>query len=459
MTDLLTIDIGRLTAGGSPGPTASRDARRDRFRRFQESLARDELPISGPVQDLDTAAAVRGLAAKLRGRYDQVLVVGIGGSTLGFRAISNFLRGPLHNVFPGGHPRVFVVDNVDPAVTQALVSSLDFGKVLLIYISKSGSTPEPAANFLVFFDRLVAAGAAVEDTVVVCDPGDNGINRIAATIGCHLLHIPPALPGRYSVLSSVGLLPAELVGVDSGELLRGARVAHDAALETEPESNPCFLLTDALHHHLSTGSRNVHFHFSYSNLLAEFNLWFIQLWSESLGKLNDLAGRQVRTGAMPVGAVGATDQHSVLQLLKEGPLDKVIGFVKIAEFPEPVAVPKAFPELDEYAYFGGHTLAEQLAIEQLSTEISVVRAGHPCYSIALRDVSPAALGCLFYFWELVVVFYAALENINPFDQPGVEEGKKMTYTLMGRREYAAHQETERAALAEYARSSQATTLG
>jgi glucose-6-phosphate isomerase len=88
-----------------------------------------------------------------------------------------------------------------------------------------------------------------------------------------------------------------------------------------------------------------------------------------------------------------------------------------------------------------------------------VRAGHPCYSIALRDVSPAALGCLFYFWELVVIFYAALENINPFDQPGVEEGKKMTYTLMGRREYAAHQETERAALAEYARSSKATTLG
>lgn len=455
MPALLELEIGHFA---SSHEAAEASLRRRRFEDFRQSLAAGRLPVSIPLGDRATIDEVRGLAAELRERYDTVLLVGIGGSTLGFRAALEFVHGPYHNAFSGSAPRVFVVDNVDPTIADQLVRELDFRRTLMVYISKSGSTPEPAANFLIFLEQMRAAGGRLQDVVVICDRADNGINRIAGELDCNLLHIPGPLPGRYSVLSSAGLLPCELVGIDSGRLVAGARAVHEAVLGTDPAENPCFELGNLLHDHLQRG-RNIHFLFSYSNRLSELNLWFTQLWSESLGKRRNLQGEEVRCGATPVVAVGATDQHSILQLLKEGPHDKAVGFLRIGRYPQEMPIPHAFTDLTEYAYFGGHSLAEQLAIEQLSTQISLSQEGTPCYSLTLGELSAECFGALVYFWELLVIYYAALDDIDPFDQPGVEEGKRMTYSLMGRGDHAEQRAEQERRVARYRQGDRVLSIG
>ena len=183
-------------------------------------------------------------------------------------------------------------------------------------------------------------------------------------------------------------------------------------------------------------NKSVHVLFNYSSLLYEFGLWFMQLWGESLGKKLSNTGEVVHVGTTPLTCVGATDQHSLLQLFKEGPADKIFGFIKVQNMSGDITIPAEFLSEVEYSYFAGHSMQEQLHIEQLSTELSLARTGHPCYLLTLRDFSPEALGALFYFYEALVVLEAMLYNVNPFDQPGVEEGKNITYSLMGRQDYA-----------------------
>jgi glucose-6-phosphate isomerase len=417
-----------------------------RFQAFQRDLHERQLPITPPI--FDESLVDRPLPVNRTGAYQSLLVLGIGGSTLGFRAIIHALRGPLYNAFRKGEIGVFVVDNVDPAVTGTLLAELDLKETLIVYITKSGSTPEPAANFLVFLEAHRAAGGGSQDLLLICDRAKYGINEIARKLGVQIFFIPDDLSGRFSVLSNVGIVPSRLTAIDASGLMEGARCMHAQAATSPPEENPCFLLGSLLHANFHQ-ARNIHFVFSYSNLLSEFNLWLVQLWSESLGKKYDLQGKVVHAGVTPVCGIGATDQHSILQLLKEGPRDKVVGFVKVTEFDDPVPIPKLFPELVEYSYFGGHSLAEQLNVEQISTEISLSRSGVPCYTLAVDKLDAVALGCLFYFWELVTIYYARLEGINPFDQPGVEEGKKMTYALMGREDFSNVREAQEELLNDY----------
>lgn len=237
----------------------------------------------------------------------------------------------------------------------------------------------------------------------------------------------------------MGFLPAEIAGIDSGQLLEGARIVHQSIINEGLQQNALFALGASLYE-LALKGKSIHVLFNYSNLLSEFGLWFVQLWAESLGKKYSLANTVVNAGTTPLTSVGATDQHSILQLFKEGG-DKVFGFVKIKDVSDQITLAGEFPAEKEYSYFAGHTLQEQLHIEQLATEMSLVKDGKPCYSIELKDVSPKTLGGLFYFYEALVVFTAGLWNINPYDQPGVEEGKNITYALMGRQDYL-HKKTK-----------------
>ncbi|MCK4237128.1 MAG: glucose-6-phosphate isomerase, partial [Candidatus Krumholzibacteria bacterium] len=370
-----------------------------------------------------------------------------GGSTLGFRTIAQSLKGPFYNIMASEHsePRIFVLDNIDPIMAERLGSLLDFKKTAIIYISKSGATPEPAANFIHFYKKFREAGGTLKDIVIICDPGDNGINHIAKKFGCHLLHIPSELPGRYSVLSPVGLLPAEIMGIESKGLLDGAAAVHRSIIDTPLKQNAAFVLGSSIWKLINKG-KSIHVSFDYSNTLSEFGLWFEQLWAESLGKKKSITGSDIYAGTTPLDALGATHQHSLLQLFKEGPNDKIFGFITIDNFPTDITLTDEFPSEEEYSYFAGHTMGEQLKIEQISTELSLVRARRPCYKITLPDISASTLGALFYFMEVLVIYIAGLWQINPFDQPGVEEGKNMTYSLMGRESYASGRPEYQAAL-------------
>lgn len=435
MKKLFTVDIGHLLGDGYDfeahvlkyGPA---------FRELQSSLKENKSVLNLSFSSANSLERIKALAEDLKAKFTDVLLLGIGGSALGFKAVLQFLRGPFYNLEKDKSPRIFVLDNLDPFVMKKLDDLLDFKKTGLIYVSKSGSTPETAASFLHYFKMYKDFGGKAEDITVICDRRDNGINRIAGALGCHLLHIPQKLPGRYSVLSPAGFLPAEIIGVDSQLLLEGAQAANQYIIKTGLEQNALFMLGTSIFEQTTANGKSMHILFNYSNLLFEFGLWFMQLWAESLGKKISLTGETINTGTTPLSCLGATDQHSLLQLFKEGPDDKVYGFIKINNFPGDITLTGEFPTEKEYAYFSGHTVAEQLHIEQMSTEISLIKAGRPCYRITLNDISAPTLGALFYFYEALVVYSARLLRVNPFDQPGVEEGKNITYSLMGRTDYA-----------------------
>ncbi|NLK52163.1 MAG: glucose-6-phosphate isomerase [Syntrophomonadaceae bacterium] len=440
--ELLRIDVGHLCSEKkTPNGITAKELNalsskyEKPFQEFQEKLKAGQYPITLSLEETNAVKHYKTLAQQLSTRYENVLIIGIGGSALGAKAILQYLKGPFYNLEKHSTPRIFVLDNLDPVLVKKLEELLDIRKTVLIYVSKSGSTPETAANFIHFYNKYREAGGNVQDLVIMCDPGDNGLNRIAQRLGCHHLPIPRSLPGRYSVLSCVGFLPAEIAGIDSAQLLAGAQQMHQAICQLPAAQNGLFALGMALSE-LANRGRKIHVMFNYSSMLFEFGLWFMQLWAESLGKKNSLDHQVVHTGTTPLACTGATDQHSLLQLFKEGPADKVFGFLKVEQLPE-IVLANEFPSEKEYAYFAGHSLAEQLHIEQLSTEMSLVRTGHPCYLITLRDNSPACLGALFYFYEALVIFTAQLWNINPFDQPGVEEGKNITYAMLGREDYAS----------------------
>ncbi len=448
MSAPLTIDIGHLLSTEEdpnfvPVPTYNRlleEHARD-FGEFHAALEAASLPFNRSLGMGEVIADIKVLADKLRHRYRYFLVIGIGGSTLGFRAALQALHGPYYNLLAvrDGWPLVFVVDNIDPAAVRQVEELVDMKRTALIYVSKSGETAESAATFLYFYDKYRAAGGDPQDVVFICDQKDNGINRIGARLGCHLLHLPGELGGRYSVLSPVGFLPGEIVGLDSSDLLAGASRMHSAIITTPAQENAVYALALCLDE-LARRRKMTHVLFSYSSLLFDFGLWFEQLWAESLGKEKDLDGRVVHAGTTPLPAVGATDQHSLLQLFKEGPGDKVYGFitlagsVKRAPLPSPLPDP-VFAEEVEYSYFAGKKLGEQLAIEQVSTEVVLADAGRPCYRLTLPGLSPATLGGLFYFMEALTVFTGQLWRVNPFNQPGVQAGKDITYAFMGRADY------------------------
>ncbi len=455
MQDLLNIDIGSLL---SEQDTANFVPRADfeqftaqygpAFAKFQATLKDKTSPITLSFGEARAIPRIEDLAQTLGEKYDDILLLGIGGSALGTKAVLQFLHGPFYNLEKHAQPRLFILDNLDPVLITKALSVIDIAKTAIIYTSKSGSTPETAAQFIFFYNQYKAAGGRQEDIVIICDPGDNGINHIALQLGCHLLHIPKNLGGRYSVLSSVGFLPAEITGIDSARLLAGASTVHQSIIDTPLPQNALFNLGTCLYE-LARKGKSIHALFNYSSLLFEFGLWFVQLWAESLGKKINLDGQVVYAGTTPLTSLGATDQHSILQLYKEGPADKVLGFVKIDSFPADITLPGAFPGEKEYAYFTGHTMGELLGIEQLATEMTLVGAGRPCYRITLKEVSPEALGALLYFYEALVVYTANLYNINPFDQPGVEEGKNITYALMGRQDFSQKRPDYEKAVVQY----------
>lgn len=445
MKDILNVDVGSLFSQeddanfiSTPDFETLCAANSSSFEEVRLSLENKTSPITCSFETESLLDEIREIAGHIRKHYKNVLVLGIGGSTLGFRTILQSLKGPYYNheILRDNNPRVFVLDNVDPIPVNYLEKILDIKETALVYISKSGSTPEPAANFIHFYEKYMEAGGNPEDIVIICDAGNNGINRIAKDLKCHLLHIPAELPGRYTVLSPVGFLPSEVIGIDAKDFLEGANRVHNAILTTPLRENAVFILGSCLFE-LARKGKTIHTMFSYSSILQEFGLWFAQLWGESLGKEKSLTGAIINAGTTPLPALGATDQHSVLQLFKEGPNDKVFGFVTIDNFPTDVKLTDPFPSEKEYSYFAGHTMSEQLKIEQISTEISLVHSKRPCYRITLPGLSAYSLGGLFYFMEALVIYVAKLWDIYPFDQPGVEEGKNMTYALLGREDYAS----------------------
>ena len=216
--------------------------------------------------------------------------------------------------------------------------------------------------------------------------------------------------------------------------------------------NPAYMF--AVLEYLAIGKGyNISVLMPYSRRLCHFGNWYMQLWAESLGKEHDRDNNTVNAGSTPLKAIGATDQHSLLQLFNEGPFDKVITFIRVESYENDVSLPAVFRGWNELEYFGGHTLGELMKTEQFATELALTNHGRPNKTIVIPAINAFTLGALMYFFELVTTVMGELLNVNAFNQPGVEEGKRLTYALMGRRGFEHDRDAIRAKMAEEAKES------
>ena len=431
--NLLAPHVGE---GGGPPPERLAGDLADRFqaahRQVQTRRAAGQMGFFDLPDDARTADRVRALAGRVRGRYRDVVVLGIGGSGLGALALRDALLGPRWNeggaAERGDVPRLHVADNPDPATFSVLLRRLDPGTTLFNVVSKSGSTAETMAQYLVargWVESLLGADRAPDHFVFTTDPEVGALRRIAEEEGIAALPVPGNVGGRFSVLSSVGLFPAAACGVDVSGLLAGAADVVGRCGTDVLGANPAGVLAALLHAADAEFGRPVHVFMPYADRLRTVGLWFQQLWAESLGK-------SVDAGPTPVAAVGATDQHSLLQLLMEGPHDKVVLLVSAQHGGPDLEIPDLHREVPSLAYLGGKTLSGLLDAERRATTEALRRAGRPNATIVLDRVDEACVGALIMLLEIATVYAGALYGVDPLGQPGVEMGKRLTYGLMGR---------------------------
>jgi len=436
--DRLTLDVN-----GCFDPAAGGLARADldglapsakaAFDGFEARRRAGELGFADLPADRAAAEAAIALAGDLSTRFENLLVLGIGGSSLGGRAILSALCHPFHNLLPRerrGAMRVFFPDNSDPATFEALLGTLDLAETCFATITKSGGTAETMSQHLALRERCIARFGEEgyrERCVLVTDPAKGAMRAIAKADRLRALSVPANVGGRFSALTAVGLLPAAAAGVDVTALLEGAAAMEARCRSGSVRENPALLYAAALHLMDTRKGRRIHVLMPYADALRDAGDWFVQLWAESLGKRPD-------TGPTPFRAVGATDQHSSLQLMVEGPHDKVVTLVQIAR-PRAdlsISVPEGYRPHAEIAYLDGHTMGELLEAERRSTEAALRKAGRPTVSLRLPRLDARSMGELLLLLELATAYAGGLYGVNAFDQPGVEAGKRYTQGLLGR---------------------------
>ena len=374
-----------------------------------------------PEQDL---TSVKQAGEWLKG-FDSIIHVGIGGSALGNLMLNQAMFGDYFNE-GGRRPKFYLADNPDPIKTQDIWDHAKGGSVALVGVSKSGATAETMSQFLWFRDRIVESGGSARDNIlVITDPAKGIFRAFAKDTGCRVLDLPPSVGGRYSVLCPAGLADSYALGVDIDALLAGARAMRQYIFASrDMRSNPACAAAALNCFHGSDG-RPMSVVMPYASRMAYFAEWYAQLWAESLGK----EGK----GTTPVRAVGAIDQHSQVQLYTEGPDDKLFTIIQVRDHGAEVSVPSVSGEtLAPLSYMNGAEIGRMLGLEAMSTAAALMKSGHPVIWIEMAKLDEMNLGALIFFYEYMTAMTGRIMGINPFDQPGVEQGKKYTYGLMGR---------------------------
>jgi glucose-6-phosphate isomerase len=384
-----------------------------------------ELGFMDVALSKERSANIKDTASRIKGSAKDLVVLGIGGSSLGGKTMISSLT----NRFSNKGTRVTFADNVDPDYFSELMDSLDLSSTFFNVISKSGSTAETMAQFLVIYKMLcdkLGKKEAVQRILLTTDPEKGALRPLANSMGFKTLEVPQNVGGRFSALTDVGLLPAAVAGIDIDAMVDGAldvvKTGHAKSIDEN------FVLKYSILKHLyyNRGCKNSVL-MPYSTKLADFSAWYVQLWAESLGKKG--------LGQTPIPATGATDQHSQLQLFMEGPKDKFITFIGIQKSSMPVELPKFDVDVEAFSYLSGHTMHELIRAEMLSTERALAENGVPSVRMELPQLDAYHIGALFMFFEMSVALTGEMLGINAFDQPGVELSKKYTYKMMGRKGY------------------------
>lgn len=400
---------------------------------------RGDLPFYDLPSDNRTVEEVLSIAEELSERFENVAVLGIGGSALGTIALFRALAPLCHNLMSreqrSGRPRLFVLDNVDPAGFGESLDLLEPDRTVFLVISKSGSTVETMCQFMIarqWVEQRVG-GSWRDHFVLITDPAAGPLRRLAESEGFRSCSIPEGVGGRFSVFTPVGLLPLAAVGIDIRSLLEGAASMEKPVCRNDLMENPAYL-NATLQYLAYRKGLHISVMMPYSDKLRDIADWYCQLWAESLGKKKSLTGETVHVGPTPVKALGTTDQHSQVQLYMEGPFDKVVTFLAPDDYGRSLSIPP-FPSASGLSYLEGRSMADLIRSEQRATAVALTKNGRPNCTISIPAVTAQSVGALIYLFEVQTVFAGQLFGINPLDQPGVEEGKEFTYALMGRPGY------------------------
>lgn len=369
--------------------------------------------------DLKMSRAIEAFAEKNK-KWENIVVLGIGGSALGGIALQESLLGPLHNFQK--KPRLFFVDNVDPDWVAPLMAMIDFKKTLFIVVSKSGGTTEPMALYSVVRKKL---GRDFRNHLVfVTDPKEGLLRKMGEREKIAMFDIPAKVGGRFSVLTAASMLPARLAGIDISKIMFGARKMREMIQETKLEKNPALLLA-CLQFVLDTKkAKPMTVVMPYSNLLFRTADWYRQLLAESIGK-------NPKTGPTPINALGTTDQHSQLQLYNEGPANKWFIFLKVVRHASELKLGSDLP--NEMGFLNGLGMEGILNASLDGTAEALAKNGRPNITLALEKIDEMSVGALMMLMEFQVALLGLLYKVNAFDQPGVEQSKKITKQILSKK--------------------------
>lgn len=411
---LIKINMDNLPAAQAPQDRAFKD-----LERFSADMAADRSHFFHLPEKSQWAGEIQSLQPVLAKRipeFDTFLHLGIGGSSLGPETLVRALGSPKA-------PTFHFLDNIDPDALTATLDSCDPETTLAYVVTKSGGTFETLAAFMVVYqwmEKKLGKDRARNHLVFCTDPEKGDLKKLADNWGIPTFHIPPNLGGRFSVLSGVGLFPAMVAGIDSGALLKGAADYRKHVLGELAEGRVpaavelAYRLTDGY----LQDKRPITVLMPYSQRLKTFSAWFTQLWAESLGK----DGK----GFTPVPALGATDQHSILQLLRDGPQDKIVGFLEVAGFDKVQDLKWTGPDLPSLNGISGVTMNQLMDAELNATREVLTNAKKPHFTIEVSRLNANTLGQLLFMTQLTTAMAGYALGVDPFDQPGVEEGKKLT---------------------------------
>lgn len=376
----------------------------------------------------ETLTQTRERAEALRHKFDTMVVLGMGGSALGAKALSQAWG-------PGKTHSLHVLDTVDPDYLTGFIEKINLEHTVFNVVSKSGNTVETMAQFLWVYDLLkkrLGDSLFRNHLVMTTDPQNGTLRQLCREEGFESFEILKGVGGRFSVLSPVGLLPAAFLGISIHELAEGA-VHMDRRCHLEDLwTNPAGMLAVVIHQLEKKLGKSQLVLFNYSERLRRTVEWFSQLWAESLGKKHNLKGETLYAGTTPIAASGPRDQHSQVQLYVEGPRDKMVMFWQQERYEKDPEIPKLYPGKDSLAYLGGKKFSEILFAEIMSTEQALKENGVPNFKLSSSDTTPYSLGQIFFLLEVATVYMGGLLGVNPYDQPGVELGKKFIYGKLGR---------------------------
>ena len=347
-------------------------------------------------------------------RYEQIVIIGIGGSSLGIKAIESMLK-----LYTPQSKEILYLENLDPIVARDTLERIDYEKACFFVISKSGSTIETTSLFKTVLEHFDVDLKAAENFYVITDEGSS-LSCFAKEYDLREFHIPANVGGRFSVLSAVGVIPLTFAGYDMFTILDEA----DKFLGSFFKGNQCHIIDKAYYYYKNRDKYKMNILFSYSSMFEEFNKWYVQLWGESLGKRDK---SDERVGLTPIALIGSVDQHSFLQLIIEGPKDKTVTFIKVDDFKIDLSIPDiSLPCIEKTDFVNGVSFNELINAQCEATKESIVASGVKAVDmITLSEINEQNIGVLIIYFELLTSLVGAMLEIDTYNQPGVELGKQI----------------------------------